>query len=284
MGTAPIGPSLANSLQSRWMATPNDHSEYENPLATRYAGEEMRRLFSARQRILTWRRLWVWLAEAEKALGLPITDAQIDEMRGALERIDFDAAARYEKRFRHDVMAHVHAFGDVAPSAKPILHLGATSCYVTDNADAILVRDALRLVERGVAEAVAAIAEFARRWKDTPCLAYTHFQPAQPTTVGKRACLWLYDLLDDLREVRRAADEVPFLGSKGTTGTQASFVTLFDGAATRAGDGRASLPPVGSAEKIEALDADVARRAGFSSSVPVSGQTYARRADWKVMA
>src|SRR5262245_2721876 len=249
MGTAPIGPSLANSLQSRWMATPNDHSEYENPLATRYAGEEMRRLFSARQRILTWRRLWVWLAEAEKALGLPITDAQIAEMRAAVESIDFDAAARYEKRFRHDVMAHVHAFGDVAPGARAILHLGATSCYVTDNADSMLVREALGIVESGLAEVVAALAAFAVRWKDEPCLAYTHFQPAQPTTVGKRACLWIADLLDDLDEVKRAAARLPFLGSKGTTGTQASFVALFEG----------------DAAKVEALDADVARRAGFSA-------------------
>lgn len=245
-----------------------EHDEYENALATRYAGAAMRRLFSARHRIETWRRLWVWLAEAEQALGLPITDAQLSELRDNLGRIDFDAAARYEKRFRHDVMAHVHAYGDVAPSAKAILHLGATSCYVTDNADAILVREALRLVERGLAEAVAAVAAFARRWKDLPCLAYTHFQPAQPTTVGKRACLWLLDLADDLRDVRRAADEVPFLGSKGTTGTQASFVTLFQG----------------DAERIEALDRDVARRAGFSAPVPVSGQTYSRRADWKVMS
>ena len=244
------------------------HDEYENPLSTRYAGEAMRRLFSPRQRILTWRRLWIWLAEAEQALGLAVTDAQLAEMRAGLERIDFDAAARYEKRFRHDVMAHVHAFGDEAPAARAILHLGATSCFVTDNADILLLRDALALVESGLAQAIAAIAAFARRWKDLPCLAYTHFQPAQPTTVGKRACLWLLDLVDDLAEVRRVRAGLPFLGSKGTTGTQASFLSLFDG----------------DAAKVEALDEDVARRAGFASSVPVSGQTYARREDWKVMA
>jgi adenylosuccinate lyase len=228
----------------------------------------MRRLFSPRERILTWRRLWLWLAESQKELGLPVTDAQLAAMRAGLETIDFEAAARYEKRFRHDVMAHVHAFGDAAPAARPVLHLGATSCYVTDNADAILVREALRLVAHGLAEAAAAVEAFARRHRDLACLAYTHFQPAQPTTVGKRACLWLADLVDDLREIERAADEVPFLGSKGTTGTQASFLALFDG----------------DAERVEALDEAVARRAGFASSVAVSGQTYSRRADWKVLA
>ncbi len=246
----------------------SEHDEYENALATRYAGADMRRLFSPRHRILTWRRLWIWLAQAEHALGLAVTPAQIAELEAGLETIDFDAAARYEKRFRHDVMAHIHAYGDVAPSARGILHLGATSCYVTDNADALLVREALRLVELGLAEAIAAIATFAAKHRATPCLAYTHFQPAQPTTVGKRASLWLLDLLDDLKEVRRAIEDVPFLGSKGTTGTQASFLSLFDG----------------DADKVEALDLDVARRAGFAAPVPVSGQTYSRRADYKVMS
>jgi adenylosuccinate lyase len=252
------------------MAAPprSEHDAFESPLATRYAGEAMQRLFSARRRILTWRRLWLWLAESEKELGLPIADAQLDAMRAALESIDFEAAARYEKRFRHDVMAHVHAFGDAAPAARGIVHLGATSCYVTDNADAILVREALGLVATGIAESIAAIAAFARRHASTPCLAYTHFQPAQPTTVGKRACLWLLDLVDDLAEVERAAREVPFLGSKGTTGTQASFTALFDG----------------DAERVEALDLAVAQRAGFEAPVPVSGQTTSRRADWKVLA
>ncbi len=244
------------------------HDEYENPLATRYAGRAMRTLFSARERVRTWRRLWIHLAEAEQALGIAITDAQIAELRAGLETIDFDAAARYEARFRHDVMAHVHCYGDVAPSARGIVHLGATSCYVTDNADAIVMREALHLVELGLAETIAALAAFARKHRALPCLAYTHFQPAQPTTVGKRACLWLQDFVDDLAEVRRIAADVPFLGSKGTTGTQASFLSLFDG----------------DAAKVEALDLDVARRAGFASAVPVSGQTYSRRADWKVMA
>ncbi len=241
---------------------------YESALATRYAGEPMRRLFSARHRIVTWRRLWVWLAESQRKLGLPIAPAQVEALRAAVEHIDFAAAAAYERRFRHDVMAHVHAFGDAAPEARGIVHLGATSCYVTDNADSILVREALDLLALSLAEGIAALAAFAQRHRDVPCLAYTHFQPAQPTTVGKRACLWLLDLVDDLHAVERAATEVPFLGSKGTTGTQASFLSLFDG----------------DAEKVEALDRDVARRAGFRAPVPVSGQTYSRRADWKVMA
>jgi adenylosuccinate lyase len=251
------------------VTSPGDaHDEYENPLATRYAGPRMRGVFSARRKITTWRRLWLWLAESQKELGLPITDAQVAALRAGLESVDFDAAARYEKRFRHDVMAHVHAYGDVAPAARPVIHLGATSQYVNDNADAILLREALGLVAKGLAQAIAALADFARRHRDTACLAYTHFQPAQPTTMGKRACLWISDLLDDLREVERVARDVPFLGSKGTTGTQASFVALFDG----------------DAEKVEALDRAVAARAGFASSVPVSGQTSSRHADWRQLS
>lgn len=244
-----------------------EHDAYENPLSTRYAGPAMRRLFSPRRRIETWRTLWLHLARAQHALGLPVTAEQVAALEAGADTIDFEAAARYERRFRHDVMAHVHAYGDVAPAARGVIHLGATSCYVTDNADAILVREALRLVELSLAEAIAALEGFARRHRDTACLAATHFQPAQPTTVGKRACLWLLDLLDDLAQVRRAIDEVPFLGSKGTTGTQASFLALFHG----------------DAEKVEALDLDVARRAGFDRSVPVSGQTYSRRADYRVL-
>jgi adenylosuccinate lyase len=244
------------------------HDRYESALATRYASEEMRRLFSARHRAITWRRLWVALAEAQKELGVPIRTEQLEAMRAGLERIDFDAVARYEARFRHDVMAHVHAFGDAAPAARGIVHLGATSCYVTDNADAILLREALDVVALGLAEAISALAAFAAKHRDTPCLGYTHFQVAQPTTVGKRAAVWLLDLVDDLHEVERAASDVPFLGSKGATGTQASFVTLLDG----------------DEEKVEALDRKVARAFGFRSSVPVSGQTYSRRWDWKVLS
>jgi adenylosuccinate lyase len=244
------------------------HDHHESALATRYAGEAMRRVFSARHRTLAWRRLWIALAEAQRKLGLPVEAAQVEAMNAGLERIDFEAVARYETRFRHDVMAHVHAFGDAAPAARGVIHLGATSCYVTDNADAIVLREALDLVAVGLARAIAAIAAFAERHASLPCLAYTHFQPAQPTTMGKRACVWLWDLVDDLHVVERAAADVPFLGSKGATGTQASFLALFDG----------------DAEKVEALDREVARRAGFSAPVPVSSQTYSRRADWKVMS
>ncbi len=228
----------------------------------------MRRLFSERTRIERWRDMWIWLAEAERELGLDIEAAQIDAMRAARENIDFDQASEYERRFRHDVMAHVHAFGDVAPDARAVIHLGATSCYVTDNADALILRDGLRHIETSLAEAVDALAGFAERTKSDVCLAYTHFQPAQPTTFGKRACLWIQDFLDDLNRIRAAAEDVPFLGSKGTTGTQASFVTLFDG----------------DAEKCERLDALVAEKAGFDGPIPVSGQTYPRKADYAITA
>jgi adenylosuccinate lyase len=244
------------------------HDEYVSPFSTRYAGAAMRELFGERRRIETWRRLWVWLAESQQELGLAVTDAQLAALRGAVADIDFAAAAKYEERTRHDVMAHVHAYGDAAPAARGVIHLGATSCYVTDNADALLVRGALALTARSLAEAIAALAAFAKKHARTACLAYTHFQPAQPTTMGKRACLWLQDLLDDLAEVERAATRVPFLGSKGTTGTQASFLTLFGG----------------DAAKVEALDQRVAEKAGFASSVAVSGQTYSRRADYQVLA
>jgi len=246
--------------------TPQD--EYRSPLTSRYAGVEMRRLFSERHRIECWRRLWIWLAEAEKELGLDITDEQIEALQAAATDIDFEKAAEYEARFRHDVMAHVHAFGDVAPSARGVIHLGATSCYVTDNADAMILRDALEHIERGVAEAVAALRAFAEATKDVPCLAYTHFQPAQPTTFGKRACLWLQDLLVDLKGVAKAQVEVPFLSSKGTTGTQASFLTLFGG----------------DAGKCEQLDELTAKKAGFLRPLAVSGQTYPRKADYTITA
>ncbi len=244
------------------------HDGYVSPLSTRYAGATMRALFGERRRIETWRRLWIWLAEAEGELGLPIAPEQLAALEGACTAIDFERAAEYEARFRHDVMAHVHAYGDAAPAARGVIHLGATSCYVTDNADALLVREALGLTALALAEAVSALAGFARRHAATACLAYTHFQPAQPTTMGKRACLWLHDLVDDLHEVERAATRVPFLGSKGTTGTQASFLTLFGG----------------DAERVEQLDRLVARKAGFAAPLPVSGQTYPRRADFQVLS
>jgi adenylosuccinate lyase len=228
----------------------------------------MRRLFSERHRIECWRRLWIWLAEAQHELGLDVGEDQVEAMHAAATDIDFEVAAAYEARFRHDVMAHVHAFGDVAPKARGVIHLGATSCFVTDNADAMVLRDALELIERSLAEAVAALRAFADSVRAVPCLAYTHFQPAQPTTFGKRACLWLQDLLADLGAVNRAVGKVPFLGSKGTTGTQASFLELFEG----------------DVKKCEALDELVAKKAGFLEPLPVAGQTYPRKADYTILS
>ncbi len=239
------------------------HDTYENPLVARYASPAMAGLWSARRRIQTWRRLWVALAEAQHALGLPITGAQLDALRAAIDDIDFDAARDHERRLRHDVMAHVHALGDVAPDARAIIHLGATSCYVTDNADLILVREGLRRVRDGLVGAIDALATFADRWKGLPCLGYTHFQPAQLVTVGKRATLWCYDLVMDLREVERRLVDLQFLGVKGTTGTQASFLELFDGDGAR----------------VDELDRRVAAAFDFDQVVPVSGQTYPRKVD-----
>ena len=250
------------------MAPMDPHQVYDNPLITRYASRAMAELWSPRRKFTTWRRLWVALAEAQRGLGLNITEEQVAALRGAVEAIDFAAAERHERAKRHDVMAHVHAFGDAAPVARPILHLGATSCYVTDNTDLILVREALGLVRDALVGAVDALAEFAGRWKDLPCLGYTHFQPAQLVTVGKRATLWCYELILDLREVERRIAELKFLGVKGTTGTQASFLALFDG----------------DHAKVEALDRRVAEAFGFAATYPVSGQTYSRKVDAQVIA
>lgn len=245
-----------------------NHTSYENPLITRYASPTMAALWSSQRKHSTWRRLWVALAEAERALGLPIEQSQIDELRSKVDDIDFEAAARHEKRLRHDVMAHVHALGDVAPHARPIIHLGATSCYVTDNTDLILLREGLQTIRDGLAAAVDALGTFATRWKDLPCLGYTHFQPAQLVTVGKRATLWCYELILDLQDVERRIAELKFLGVKGTTGTQASFLALFDG----------------DHDKVEALDRRVAEAFGFAATVPVSGQTYTRKIDSQIVA
>ncbi len=242
------------------MSNPN---QYENPLVERYAGRAMAELWSPQRKFSTWRRLWVALAKAQRELGLGIEESQIEELRSKVDAIDFDAARAHEKRLRHDVMAHVHALGDVAPAARPIIHLGATSCYVTDNTDLILIREGLRSVAAGLAAAIAALGAFADRWKSLPCLGYTHFQPAQLVTVGKRATLWCYELILDLREVERRISDLQFLGVKGTTGTQASFLALFDG----------------DHAKVEALDRNVAEAFGFESTVPVSGQTYSRKVD-----
>ncbi len=237
--------------------------QYDNPLIGRYASPEMSALWSPRRKFGTWRRLWVALAEAEAELGLPISRAQIDELAAHVDDIDFEAAARHEKRLRHDVMAHVHAYGDVCPAARPIIHLGATSCYVTDNTDLLLLREGLRMLARRVAAVIDGLARFAERYRDLPCLAYTHLQPAQPTTVGKRACLWAYEFALDLDEIEHRIASIRALGSKGTTGTQASFLELFDG----------------DHAKVRKLEEWICRKMGFDAAAPVSGQTYSRKID-----
>jgi adenylosuccinate lyase len=244
------------------------HESYENPLTTRYAGRRMAKLWSAQAKFSTWRRLWVALAEAERSLGLNITEEQIADLRSQTDTIDFAAAEAYERRFRHDVMAHIHALGDAAPLARPIIHLGATSCYVTDNADLILMRAALQIVRDKAVTAIDALATFASSWKELPCLGYTHFQPAQLVTVGKRASLWCHELVLDLGEIERRLVELKLLGVKGTTGTQASFLALFGG----------------DDAKVETLDRLVAETFGFDGSYTVSGQTYSRKIDAQILA
>jgi adenylosuccinate lyase len=238
---------------------------FNHPLTGRYASEEMQRLFSTGYRYTTWRRLWLALASAEKELGLDIPDEALDQMLTHLEVTadDLERVREYEKRTRHDVMAHLEAFADRAPAAKPILHLGATSAYIGDNADLIIARDALDLVITRVLAVVAALAAFAEKWADQPTLGMTHFQPAQPTTVGKRACLWLQDFLLDLERLRFERDRLRLRGVKGTTGTQATFLELFDG----------------DHDKVRALDQRVAETLGFSNCYPVTGQTYPRKVD-----
>ena len=245
----------------------NDNT-YENPLVARYAARAMSELWSSRKKFSTWRRLWVALAEAERELGLNITEGQIAELKAKVDDIDFEAARAHEKRLRHDVMAHVHAYGDVAPDARKIIHLGATSCYVTDNTDLILIREGLTLVRDGLVGAIDALGTFAEEYRGLPCLGYTHYQPAQLVTVGKRATLWAYELILDLADVERRLADLRFLGVKGTTGTQASFLALFDG----------------DHAKVEALDRKVAEAFGFADSQPVSGQTYTRKVDSQVVA
>ncbi|MBX9655820.1 adenylosuccinate lyase [bacterium] len=244
-----------------------DHSVYSNPLIARYASPAMAELWGNQRRFSTWRRLWIALAEAEKELGLPITDEQLAEMRDHESNIDFSLAATYERRFRHDVMAHVHTFGDVAPKARPIIHLGATSCYVTDNTDLIQMREGLDLLSEGLVRVIRHLSDFARQYRDLPTLGFTHFQAAQLTTVGKRACLWLQDLLLDLEEVTARREWLPFRGVKGTTGTQATFLSLFKG----------------DHQKVRELDRRVAKKLGFRRSIPVTGQTYTRKIDSVVL-
>jgi len=242
-------------------------TQYSSPLSERYASAEMLRLWSAATRYGLWRQLWLALAESEQALGVPIPDEAIAQMRAHLDNIDFTAVAAYERRFRHDVMAHVHAFGDVAPAAKPFIHLGATSAFVTDNADLILMRRGLDLVRGRLVTALRALAAFAREWRDEPTLGYTHLQPAQLTTVGKRATLWMQDLVLDLMDVDYRRATLPFRGVKGTTGTQASFLQLFDG----------------DHERVRELDRRVTAAMDFTHSLAVTGQTYTRKLDAQVL-
>jgi adenylosuccinate lyase len=243
-----------------------EHENYQSPLAGRYASREMRRLFSAQKKFSTWRLLWLALAEAEAELGLAISEEQLDELRANLEPIDFAAAGKYEEKLRHDVMSHVHAWGDVCPKARGILHLGATSCYVTDNTDVLLLRDGLRLLRRQLVSLIARLKTFALEWRELPTLGFTHYQPAQATTVGKRATLWIQDLLDDLADLDHAESMIRFRGVKGTTGTQASFLELFDG----------------DHEKVRELDLRVAHKMGFEKRFAVTGQTYPRQLDFRV--
>lgn len=248
---------------------PDDaRSQYQNPLVERYASRQMSRIFSDRAKFGTWRRIWLALAESQAELGLAISGEQLEQMRGHLDDIDFDAASAEERRRRHDVMAHVHAFGLAAPLARPVIHLGATSADIGDNADCVAIREGLRLTARRVAAVLDALAALARRHRDLACLGATHLQPAQPTTVGKRACLWAQDLLLDLEEIGRLADELPLRGIKGTTGTQASFLELFEG----------------DHERVRELDVRVTRKMGFASAVAVSGQTYTRKLDTRVLS
>lgn len=240
---------------------------YSNPLSERYPSKQMSYLFSSENKFMTWRKLWVALAEAQQELGLAISDEQINELKANIANIDYDLAAKKEKEIRHDVMSHVYAYGEVCPKAKPIIHLGATSCYVGDNTDLIIMYDGLKLIKAKLINIIAALSDFALKYKDLPTLAYTHFQAAQPTTVGKRATLWLNDLLMDLNDIEYILTNYQLLGSKGTTGTQASFMELFDQ----------------DHDKCRRLDQLIAYKMGFSSCVAIAGQTYSRKVDSRIL-
>ena len=244
-----------------------NHDVYDNPLIGRYASAEMSQLWSPQTKHSTWRKLWVALAESEAELGLKITQQQIDELRAQVDDIDFAAAARYELQLRHDVMAHVHAYGDVCPTARPIIHLGATSCYVTDNTDLILMRRGLEMLRSKLVATIDRLAKFAEQYRALPCLGFTHLQPAQPVTVGKRATLWCYDLVLDLEELEHRIAAIKLRGVKGTTGTQATFLSLFNG----------------DHDKVEELDRVVCHKLGFTAAYAVTGQTYSRKVDSQVI-
>ncbi len=242
-------------------------SEYVSPLVERVATKEMTTLWSAQRKFSTWRRCWIALAEAEQELGLDITDEQIAEMRAAVDDIDFEKAQQYERETRHDVMAHIHTFGEAAPKARPIIHLGATSCYVGDNTDLILLREGIELLLGKTVGVLSRLKDFALQWKDLPTLGFTHYQPAQVVTVGKRACLWAQDILFDAEDLEALLERLRCRGVKGTTGTQASFLELFDG----------------DSDKVRQLDQLVAERLGFSRSYAVTGQTYPRKVDTHIL-
>ena len=243
------------------------NDKYTSPLSERYSSKEMQYIFSPDKKFRTWRRLWIALAETEKELGLPITDEQIAELKEHADDINYDVAKAREKVVRHDVMSHVYAYGQQCPKAKGIIHLGATSCYVGDNTDIILMSEALEIVRKKLINVIAELAKFANEYKDLPTLAFTHFQPAQPTTVGKRATLWMQEFMMDLEDLEYVKGSLKLLGSKGTTGTQASFLELFDG----------------DQETIDKIDPMIAKKMGFETCYPVSGQTYSRKVDTRVL-
>ncbi len=245
-----------------------EYNRYTSPLTGRYASDEMQYIFSPDNKFRTWRKLWIALAETERELGLNITEEQINELKAHADDINYETAEAREKEVRHDVMSHVYAYGVQCPSARGIIHLGATSCYVGDNTDLIIMREGLRLVRKKLLNVLNELSKFADHYKSMPTLAYTHFQPAQPTTVGKRASLWMNDLVLDLEDLDFVLDSLKLLGSKGTTGTQASFLELFDG----------------SHEKCRQLDEKIAEKMGFASCYPVSGQTYSRKIDFRVLS
>lgn len=245
-----------------------EHNRYISPFETRYASKEMQYIFSEDNKFRTWRRLWIALAKAEKAQGLPITQEQIDQLEAHKDDINYDVAIAREKEVRHDVMSHVYAYGVQCPDAKGIIHLGATSCYVGDNTDILVMKEGLQVIRRKLLNVIALLADFARKYKDMPALAYTHLQPAQLTTVGKRATLWINELYMDYLEVENRLENLALRGSKGTTGTQASFMELFDG----------------DSSKIKAMEKSIAQELGFEKVVPVSGQTYSRKIDYFVLS
>jgi adenylosuccinate lyase len=256
---------LSRSVENTQSVDPRD--VWNNPLATRYASAEMTAVWSDRNRYRLWRQVWLALAEAEAELGLPITEAQLQAMRDAIEPVDFEKAASYEKQMRHDVFAHLHTFGDACPEARPILHLGATSAFVTDNADLMLLRDSLEMLTARLATVIERLSDRALETRDLVCLGFTHLQPAQPTTIGKRICLWIHDLLLDLDELTHRLSQLRARGAKGTTGTQASFHELFSG----------------DHAKVRELDRRVSEKLGFTASYDVTGQTYTRKVDSQIV-